>query len=119
MTRRSIGTGSPREGDRCREVRGGRVAQAACGLLHFAESRLELGEWITYNPLRGEKVLFRTEVRVAYDDRNIYFAFHCFDDEPAKIRTTVSRRDSVFSDDWIALSFDSTGTGRQPPGETS
>ena len=73
---------------------------------------LDLSEWVTYNPHRGEKVPLRTDVRVVYDDRNIYFAFHCFDDEPDKIRTTVSRRDSVFSDDWIALSLDSAGTGQ-------
>jgi hypothetical protein len=73
---------------------------------------LDIGEWISYNPLRGERSQQRTEVRIAYDDRNIYFAFHCFDDEPQKIRTTISRRDSVFSDDWIALSLDSTGTGQ-------
>ena len=73
---------------------------------------LDLGDWISYNPLRGEKMLHRTEVRIVYDDRNIYFAFHCFDDEPGKIRTTISRRDSVFSDDWIALSLDSAGTGQ-------
>ena len=73
---------------------------------------LEMGQWVTYNPHRGEKVPTRTEVRIVYDDRNIYFAFHCFDDEPDKIRTTVSRRDSVFNDDWIALSLDSAGTGQ-------
>ena len=73
---------------------------------------LEMGSWVTYNPLRGETVPTRTEVRIVYDDRNIYFAFHCFDDEPDKIRTTVSRRDSVFNDDWIALSLDSAGTGQ-------
>lgn len=73
---------------------------------------LDLGQWVTYNPHRGEKVPIRTDVRIVYDDRNIYFAFHCFDDEPAKIRTTVSRRDSVFSDDWIAVSLDSAGTGQ-------
>jgi hypothetical protein len=73
---------------------------------------LDLGQWVTYNPLRGEKVLFRTDVRIVYDDRNIYFAFHCFDDEPDRIRTTVSRRDNVFNDDWIALSLDSAGTGQ-------
>ena len=55
---------------------------------------------------------YRTEVRITYDDRNIYFAFHCFDNEPAKIRTNVSRRDSAFNDDWIALSLDSAGTGQ-------
>jgi Domain of unknown function (DUF5916)/Carbohydrate family 9 binding domain-like len=73
---------------------------------------LELGEWISYNPLRGEKTPDRTEVRVVYDDRNLYFAFHCFDSEPDKIRTTISRRDNAFNDDWVGLSLDSAGTGQ-------
>ena len=71
-------------------------------------------QWVLYNPVRGDKMPadFRTEVRVTYDDRNIYFAFHCFDNEPDKIRTNVARRDSSFSDDWIAMSLDSAGTGQ-------
>src|SRR3954468_1868358 len=75
---------------------------------------LPLGEWISYNPLRGETMsnALRTEVRIAYDDRNIYFGFHCFDTEPDKIRTTISRRDNAFNDDWIAMSLDSAGTGQ-------
>jgi hypothetical protein len=72
------------------------------------------GEWVSYQPVRGDKMPedYRTEVRITYDDRNVYFAFHCFDNEPAKIRTNVSRRDSSFNDDWIALSLDSAGTGQ-------
>src|SRR5262245_53615173 len=75
---------------------------------------LPADEWVSYNPVRGDKMadLFRTEARVAYDNRNIYFAFHCFDNEPGKIRTNVSRRDSAFNDDWIAMSLDSAGTGQ-------
>ena len=71
-------------------------------------------EWVSYSPVRGDKMadIYRTDARVAYDDRNIYFAFHCFDNEPDKIRTTVSRRDSSFNDDWIAMSLDSAGTGQ-------
>jgi len=71
-------------------------------------------QWVSYNPVRGDKMpeIFRTEVRVTYDDRSIYFAFQCFDNEPAKIRTNVSRRDSAFNDDWIAMSLDSAGTGQ-------
>ena len=71
-------------------------------------------QWKSYNPVRGDTMpeIFRTEVRITYDDRNIYFAFHCFDNEPDKIRTNVSRRDSAFSDDWIAVSLDSAGTGQ-------
>ena len=73
---------------------------------------LDLGQWISYNPIYGEAMTFRTEVRVSYDDRNLYFAFHCFDDEPERIRTTISRRDSVFNDDWIGFSLDSNGAGQ-------
>ncbi len=73
---------------------------------------LALGDWISYNPLRGEKSEFRTDVRVAYDDHYLYFAFHCLDPEPAKIRTTISRRDNAFNDDWVGLSLDSAATGQ-------
>ncbi|PYS37032.1 MAG: hypothetical protein DMG14_22655 [Acidobacteria bacterium] len=73
---------------------------------------LVLGDWLSYNPLYGTKMLQRTEVHVAYDDRNLYFAFHCFDNEPDKIRTTISRRDNIFNDDWVGLSLDSNGTGQ-------
>jgi hypothetical protein len=70
------------------------------------------GEWVSYNPNRGDRMpdAFRTDVRIAYDDRNIYFAFHCFDDEPDRIRTNVAKRDTAFNDDWFALSLDSAGT---------
>ena len=73
---------------------------------------LPLGDWISYNPLRGGRADLRTDVRIVYDDRYIYFAFHCFDNEPDKIRTTITRRDTAFNDDWIALSLDSAGTGQ-------
>src|SRR2546422_9838778 len=78
----------------------------------WQQAPLVLGDWISYNPLYGEKLEFQTEVRLIYDDRNLYFAFHCFDSEPDKIRTTISRRDSVFSDDWVGFSLDSAGTGQ-------
>ena len=72
------------------------------------------GQWESYNPTRGDNMpdVFRTDVRITYDDRNVYFAFHCFDNEPDKIRTTVAKRDASFSDDWIAISLDSAATGQ-------
>ncbi len=72
------------------------------------------GEWKSYNPSRGDLMpdAYRTDVRIAYDDRNIYFAFYCRDNEPDKIRTNVAKRDSAFNDDWLALSLDSAGTGQ-------
>ena len=70
-------------------------------------------DWLTYNPLNGDHIQQRTEVRVAYDDRYLYFAFRCIDPEPAKVRGTLSRRDNVWNDDWVGLSLDSVGNGQQ------
>ena len=80
----------------------------------WTEAPMPTGQWMSYNPNRGDKMpdAYRTDVHVAYDDRNIYFAFHCFDNEPAKLRTNIAKRDSAFSDDWIAISLDSAGTGQ-------
>jgi hypothetical protein len=51
---------------------------------------------------------------VAYDSTAIYFAFRCLDPEPDKIRSTISRRDNVWNDDWVGVSLDSTARGRRP-----
>src|SRR5438552_9795713 len=47
----------------------------------------------------------RTEAMVGYDSRFIYFAFHAYDD-PAKLRASVAKRDSIFDDDSIGLILD-------------
>src|SRR5699024_11116090 len=51
-------------------------------------------------------------VWIAYDSTSIYFAFQCLDPEPGRIRATVSRRDNVWSDDWVGVSLDSTAAGQ-------
>jgi hypothetical protein len=68
--------------------------------------------WASYNPLRGEPARQRTSVWIAYDNDALYFAFRCFDEEPSKIRSTITRRDNVWNDDWIAVSLDSTRAGQ-------
>ena len=78
----------------------------------WSGSPIETSDWLSYNPLYGTKMPQRTEVRITYDDRYLYFAFHCIDSEPDKIRSTISRRDNAFNDDWVGLSLDSTGTGQ-------
>ena len=73
---------------------------------------LTMTTWKSYDPIRGEPMALRTDVWIAHDDQYLYFAFRCYDDEPEKIRTTISRRDNVFGDDWVGLSLDSFGTGQ-------
>ncbi len=71
---------------------------------------LPLGEWLSYNPLYGDRIPHATAVWVGYDDRFLYFAFRCSDPEPDKIRTGVRKRDALFNDDWVGLSLDSLGS---------
>ena len=68
--------------------------------------------WVSYNPLRGEPGRHLTQVWIGHDDDAIYFAFKCLDPEPEKIRSTITRRDNAWSDDWVALSLDSSRAGQ-------
>ncbi len=71
---------------------------------------LPIGEWLTYNPLYGNRIAQSTRVWAAYDNTGLYFAFHCLDSEPEKIKTAISRRDTIFNDDWVGMSLDSLGS---------
>jgi hypothetical protein len=73
---------------------------------------LPLDGWMSYNPMRGEAAAEKTQVWIAYDDKALYFAFRCLDTQPEKIRTTISRRDNAFSDDWVGVSLDSSRAGQ-------
>ena len=79
----------------------------------WTHAPVETTEWLSYNPLHGDKIAQHTTVWVAYDDNFFYFAFKCDDPEPQGIKTSVSRRDNIGGDDWVGLSLDSLGTGQQ------
>jgi hypothetical protein len=61
----------------------------------------------TFIPEFGKKQPEKTIASFAYDRENLYFAFRCFDDQPDKIKAAVSRRDDVFSDDFVCINLDS------------
>src|SRR3989338_11172089 len=50
----------------------------------------------------------KTEVLMAYDAENLYFAYRCFDDRD-KIKTSMAARDNMRSDDWVCLNLDTFG----------
>jgi hypothetical protein len=78
----------------------------------WTQAPVEIGEWLSYNPLYGDRISQQTKVWAAYDDDALYFAFKCDDPEPSAIKTSIARRDSVFNDDWVGLGLDSLGTGQ-------
>lgn len=73
---------------------------------------LPTGAWLSYNPLHGERIPQQTTVWVAYDRDALYFAFRCADPDPRGIKTSVTRRDNIWTDDWVGLSLDALGTGQ-------
>jgi hypothetical protein len=72
----------------------------------------ESPDWRSYNPLHGDTIRQQTKVWVAYDASYLYFAFQCDDPEPSRIKTSITRRDNIWSDDWVGLSLDALGTGQ-------
>jgi hypothetical protein len=78
----------------------------------WREAPLETGEWLSYNPLHGDRIRQQTKVWIAYDADYIYFAFQCDDPEPAAIKTSITRRDNIWADDWVGLSLDALGSGQ-------
>jgi hypothetical protein len=60
----------------------------------------------TYSPDYGKDMQQTTTVYYAYDREYLYFAFHCYDTQPDKIKASVAARDTIRQDDWICLNLD-------------
>ena len=78
----------------------------------WREGPLETGEWLSYNPLYGSTVPQKTKVWIGHDTDYLYFAFQCDDPDPSAIKTSITRRDNIWSDDWVGISLDALGTGQ-------
>jgi len=69
------------------------------------EAELVITDFRQVDPGDGDPVSQPTTAYLSYDEKNLYAAFICKDD-PSKIRATITRRDSIFSDDRVTLSLD-------------
>ena len=78
----------------------------------WREGPVETGEWLSYNPLYGSTVPQKTKVWLGHDTNYLYFAFQCEDPDPSAIKTSITRRDNIWSDDWVGISLDALGTGQ-------
>src|SRR4030042_5335575 len=59
----------------------------------------------TWRPDFGKDMRENTVVYYAYDQENLYFAYRCYDSEPAKIKASVRARATIRQDDWICLNL--------------
>jgi len=65
--------------------------------------------FISYFPYQGEKLPFLTEVWAAYDEYNLYFAFYAHDNEPNRIKTSITKRDNIIPEDWVGVMVNTAG----------
>ncbi|MFC2164459.1 DUF5916 domain-containing protein [Acidobacteriota bacterium] len=72
------------------------------------DQALAATNFIQKQPDEGAPASEATEVRILYDDKNLYIGVMCFDSEPEKIIATEKKRDSeqIKDNDHIQLLFD-------------
>ncbi len=74
---------------------------------HIWEKAVPAKDFLQKEPDQGKKASFKTEIRVLYDDKNLYIGIKCFDPDPHKIFAKQMERDGDFSsDDSISIIID-------------
>ncbi|MFC2135243.1 DUF5916 domain-containing protein [Bacteroidota bacterium] len=66
---------------------------------------------VDYEVLPGDNIEApeKTNVRILYDEENIYIGIECFDSNPGMIRANISDRDKIFNDDYVEIIIDTYG----------
>ena len=72
-----------------------------------------INRFIQFTPFNGETSPLKTEVKIVYDDKSIYFAFYCVDLDPENISASVTRRDAELKqDDAVIVMLDTFNDNR-------
>ncbi len=84
------------------------------GVLNDAvwETAAVFGDFIQTQPGDNVPPKHPTEVMMAYDSKHLYIAFKVIQDK-STVRSTVSRRDNIFNDDFIGVYLDTFNDKRQ------
>nr|WP_282042460.1 DUF5916 domain-containing protein [Winogradskyella flava] len=69
------------------------------------------GNYVQWSPNENTEPSYQTKLKFLYDNKNIYVAFRCYDEEPDKIVNRLSRRDG-FDGDWVEINLGSLGDKR-------
>ena len=74
----------------------------------IAGSLTKMDGFVQAKPKDGVAPTFPTEAYMCYDDSNLYVIFIAFDNEPGKVRASMTKREApgFFEDDILELRFD-------------
>src|SRR5258706_9948899 len=81
--------------------------------VRVAGQMVKVTGFIAREPADGAAPTQNTDVYLAYDERNLYAVFVCFDNEPEKIRARMTRREDIFSDDSVEIMIDTFHDARR------
>jgi len=66
-----------------------------------------IDQFLEYEPKKGAETRFKTEVRVTYDDKNLYILARMYDPAPDSIVSLLSRRDVRTQSEQLKIMIDS------------
>jgi hypothetical protein len=70
------------------------------------EEGIWAGDFVQQRPVQGASPSQKTEIKILYDEHNIYVAIRAYDNKPDKIDRQMGRRD-MFTGDVVGICFDS------------
>ncbi len=76
----------------------------------------KITDFYQYQPVDGEPISEKTEAFLAYDSENLYVAFRCYDSEIEKIRSYLSKRDTIIGEDRVGIGLDTFNSQRRSYG---
>ncbi len=79
----------------------------------WEKEALKIEKFLQYTPKEKGIPTEKTVVYIGYDKKNIYFAFRCYDSDSKKLRASITNRDNIFDDDWIAVFIDTFNEKRR------
>lgn len=72
----------------------------------WEEQALKIQDFLQYTPKEKGTPTQKTVAYLGYDRKNLYIAFRCYDTERKKIRASITNRDNIIDDDWVAIFLD-------------
>ncbi len=68
-------------------------------------------DYVEFEPDNATPPTEQTKMKIAYDDKNLYVAFKCYQADPSTIEKRMGRRDD-FPGDWVEINIDSYNDDR-------
>jgi hypothetical protein len=72
----------------------------------WEEQALRIQDFTQFAPKEKGTPSQKTDAYLGYDHKNLYIAFRCYDEERKKIRASITNRDNIIDDDWVAVFLD-------------